>query len=172
MSWLRDYQIKLKEDGRASVLINHIQRIVNNNKTPGAWTDEERKNPVIFDKQIQTYISLAIAAAKNKESGTVLSGGNFDFKDSTGSGYLLELQYIDNNQAVKEVVKAIRESCGFACIPGHNSTSCYLAERDASEPSKDSALQKVCEALEAHLSKIKETEWVDTIVRDVLLLIP
>jgi hypothetical protein len=154
MTWLRDYQIRPKGQGKANILIHHVQRIINNNKTPSAWTEEERRNPVIFDKQIQTFITMSIVIAKKKESGTGFSGGNFDFKDSSDSGYILELKYIDSNEGVVEVVKAVRERCGFSCITGRNSTSCYLADPNANDAAKESIMQTVCDALEDNLSKI------------------
>ncbi|MCI0558775.1 MAG: hypothetical protein MN733_09785 [Nitrososphaera sp.] len=97
-----------------------------------------------------------MSIARNKESGTVLSGGNFDFKNTSDSGYLLELRYIDNNEAVKEVVKAVRDGCGFSCIPGHNSTSCFLPDPNAFTAENDSKLQEVFDVLDERLGALKK----------------
>ncbi|MGH9992286.1 MAG: hypothetical protein ACREBU_09720 [Nitrososphaera sp.] len=155
MFGFKDYQVTLKGEDRASILIQHVRRIVNNNKSPEAWTEEERKNPVIFDKQIQTFVSMAISIVRDKESARVLSGGNFDFKDSAGAGYFLVLKYIDNDDAVKEVLRSVREGCGFSCIAGPTSASCFLAANDPADKEKEATMRKICDVLKGRLSKLK-----------------
>ena len=72
-------------------------------------SEEERKNPVIFKKEVQNCIILKMSI-KNKDSAKVLSGGNFDFNDSTGEGYHLTIKYTDYDDAAKMAIKTIRES--------------------------------------------------------------
>ena len=56
-------------------------------------TGQEKKGPFICKKAVQNYITLKMSIAKNKDSAKVLSSGNFDFKDSIGKGYHLEVKY-------------------------------------------------------------------------------
>lgn len=132
---LVNHQIRQKGDDYVIVLVQHIHRIINN-KRPSSWTEEEKRNPRVFDKQVQTYITMTLAVTKNKESAKVLSGGNFDYKDASGSGYYRELKYMDNDGAVKEVVRCIRGGCRFRCIPGRNSSSCFLNDEMVEETKK------------------------------------
>lgn len=152
---LHDYEVKQKSIDSASAILQYVHRITNNNKSPESWNAAERNNPVVFDKEVQTYISMTLFVVKDNESGKVISGGNFDFKDNAGPGYYLELKYKENDDAVKEVVRCVREECKFSCIAGKTSASCFLNNRDAEEGMKEKVMQSICEALEQHLGRQK-----------------
>jgi hypothetical protein len=135
-------QVIPKDDGYASILIRYVQTIVNQNRL--MVTEEERRNPVIFKKEVQNYITVKMSIAKNKDSAKVLSGGNFDFKDSSGQGYHMTIKYTEFDEAAKLVIKTIRES-GFACLPSRNSTTCFIDQPEPTEEGRDNILQSVCE---------------------------
>jgi hypothetical protein len=152
---LYNCEVRQKSGDSAAVILQYVHKIINNNKSPESWTAAEKNNPVVFDKQVQTYISLTLAVVKNKESGKVISGGNFDFKDNSGHGYYLELKYKENDDAVKEVVRCIREECKFSCITGKTSASCFSSDQSAEDGMKEQIMQKICDTLEKNLSRLK-----------------
>jgi hypothetical protein len=159
---IHDYKIHRKDNDSVSVIIQYIHRIVNNNKDPYSWTEEERNHPRIFDKQIQTYITLEATptmanSVTSSSSIKMLSGGNFDFKDSSGPGYLLKLQYKEYDEAVKEIVKSIREEFNFSCIPGKSSAYCFLPSKVADETGKTALIETLYKFIQEHLEELKKT---------------
>jgi hypothetical protein len=143
---IKGIQIMIKDDGYATVLVKYIKTIINQNRL--MVTEEERKNPVIFKKEVQNYITLKMSIAKNKESAKALSGGNFDFKDSTGEGYHLTIRYTDYDEAAKVMIKTIRES-NFACLPSRISTTCFMDRASPSDEERDSILRELCDRIES-----------------------
>ena len=135
----------LKENGYASAIIKYIQTIINNNKL--IVTEEEKKNPVIFKKEAHNLFKLNMSTAKSKQSAITLSGGNFDFRDSTGEGYYLRLTYTDHDEVANMVIRVIREA-KFACVPGRNSASCFLESADPTDEVRDAKLQEICTRIE------------------------
>jgi SAM-dependent methyltransferase len=151
---IKGIQVMLKDDGYATALVKYIKTIINQNRL--TVTEEERKNPVIFKKEVQNYITLKMSIAKNKESAKVLSGGNFDFDDSTGEGYHLTIKYTDYDDVVKTVIKTIRES-NFACLPSRTSTTCFMNRASQSDDERDSILKELCSKIE-RLNKQQEKQ--------------
>jgi hypothetical protein len=148
------FQITRKSPEKASLLVEHSVQVINNNKSPASWTAEERKNPVLGSRQVQTFITMNMSVVKSRESGKVLSGGNFDFKDTVGTGYVLELTYRENDEAVKEITKWLREF-GFSCIAGKTSASCFLADENADQTILEKKIDLVCLKLEENLNSLK-----------------
>lgn len=133
---------------KGAIQIDYIQRIVNNNRTD--ITEEERRNPVIFDKPCKNFIEVEISIITGRDSARWLSGGNFDFKTNTGSGHVLHLRYPDYDEPVKEAISIIR-GMGFACYPGRKSTTCFLAGKEPNESEKIELLNEVCKTIEAKM---------------------
>jgi hypothetical protein len=145
------FQVTRKSPEKVSLLVEHSVQVINNNKSPASWTAEERKNPVIGSRQVQTFITMNMSVVKSRESGKVLSGGNFDFKDTVGTGYILKLTYRENDEAVKEITKWLRE-LNFSCIAGKTSASCFLADENADQSFVEKKIELVCIKLEENLN--------------------
>ncbi len=141
---IKGVQVMIKDNAYATVLVKYVQTIVNPKRI---MVTEETKSPVIFKKEVQNYITLKMSIAKNKDSAKVLSGGNFDFKDSMGEGYHPAIKYNDYDDAAKMVINTIRES-NFACLPSKNSTTCFLDKAEPSEEERDIILQEICKKIQ------------------------
>ncbi len=124
---IRNVQLLGIRENKAAIQIDYSYRIINNNRLD--VTEEERRNPVIFDKQCKNFIEMEVGIVSGHESAKWLSGGNFDFKTNTGSGYVIQLRYPDYDGPIKEAIAIIR-SLGFSCYPGKKSTTCFLAGKE------------------------------------------
>jgi hypothetical protein len=133
----------------AVIQIDYIQRIINNNRID--VTGEERRHPVIFDKPCKNFIEMEISITTGRDSARWLSGGNFDFKTNTGSGYIVQLRYPDYDGPIKEAIAIIR-GMGFTCYPGKKSTTCFLAGR---EPDCEGQARLLRDMAETVTSKMK-----------------
>jgi hypothetical protein len=153
MITIQNYQLNRKSGDRASLLIEHSIQVINNNKTKSSWTAEEKRNPVIGQRQVQTFVTLSLAIVKSQESGKMLSGGNFDFKDNIGKGYVLELKYRQNDEAVKELAKWLRE-LNFSCIVGGMSASCFMPNAEAEDSAKGDMMDNICTKIESSLTHL------------------
>jgi hypothetical protein len=137
-------------DKKAAIQIDYIQRIINNNRT--TVTEEERRNPVIFDKRCKNFIELEISIVNGTDSAKWLSGGNFDFKTNAGSGYVLQLRYPEYDAPVKEAISIIR-GMGFSCYPGKKSTTAFHPGKEPDADGQSELLSKVADTV---VSKLKE----------------
>lgn len=146
--FVKNVQFLGTQGNKGAIQIDYIQRIINNNRTN--VTEEERRNPVIFDKPCKNFIEAEISIVTGRDSAKWLSGGNFDFKTNSGSGYILHLRYPENDTPLKEAVSIIR-SMGFACFPGSKSTTCFLAGEEPSDEGKIKLLTDVCENVKAKM---------------------
>jgi hypothetical protein len=142
--FVRNVQFLGTQGNKGAIEIDYIQRIINNNRTN--TTEEERRNPVIFDKPCKNFIELEISTVSGKDSAKWLSGGNFEFKTNSGSGYILQLRYPEYDEPVKEAISIIRGS-GFACHPGKKSTTCFLARKDPDDEGQARLLREICETV-------------------------
>ncbi len=140
-------------DIKAAVQIDYIQRIINNNRI--TVTEEERRNPVIFDKPCKNFIEMEISIIDGHDSARWLSGGNFDFKTNTGSGYFVQLRYSDYDAVVKEAIAIIR-GMGFTCYPGKKSTTCFLPGKEPNTDGQSIVLKDVAETVAQRLNQISE----------------
>lgn len=140
--FIKQVQFLGTEGNRGAVQIDYIQRIINNNRT--MVTEEERRNPVIFDKKCRNFIEFEISIAGGRESARWLSGGNFDFRTNSGSGYVLQLKYPDYDEPVKEIIGIVR-GVGFACYPGKKSTTCFMAGKEPDVEGQARLLKETCE---------------------------
>lgn len=135
-------------ENKGAIQIDYVQRIINNNRT--IVTEEERRNPVIFDKPCRNFIEAEISIVTGRDSAKWISGGNFDFKTNTGSGYVIHLRYPDYDEPVKKAISIIR-NVGFACYPGKKSTTCFLAGKEPSNEGKTKVLTEVCETIKTRM---------------------
>lgn len=142
--FIKNVQFLGARGNKGAIQIDYIRRIINNNRT--IVTEEERRNPVIFDKPCKNFIEAEISIVTGGDSAKWLSGGNFDFKTNSGSGYFLQLRYPDYDDPVKEAISIIR-GMGFACYPGKKSTTCFLAGKEPSDEEKINLLTQVCESV-------------------------
>jgi hypothetical protein len=138
------------QDQKAAVQIDYIQRIINNNRTN--VTEEDRRNPLIFDKPCKNFIEAEISIVSGTDSAKWLSGGDFDFKTNSGSGYILQLRYPDFDEPVKEAISIIR-GMGFACYPGKKSTTCFLAGKEPSEADKMNLLTEIGKTVQSKMQQ-------------------
>lgn len=146
--FVKSVQFLGTQGNKGAIQIDYIQRIINNNRTD--VTEEERRKPVIFDKPCKNFVEAEISIVTGRDSAKWLSGGNFDFKTNTESGYVMHLRYPDYDEPAKEAIAIIR-SMGFACYPGKKSTTCFLAGKEPSENEKIKLLTEVCETVKAKM---------------------
>lgn len=146
--FVKSVQFLGAQGDKGAIQIDYLQRIINNNRIN--VTEEERRNPVIFDKPCKNFIEAEISIVTGRDSAKWRSGGNFDFKTNSGSGYILHLRYTENDAPVKEAVSIIR-GMGFACYPGSKSTTCFLAGKEPSDEGKIKLLDEVCETVKAKM---------------------
>ena len=143
--FIKNVQFLGIQGNKGALQIDYIQRIINNNRTN--VTEEEHRNPVIFDKQCKNFIEAEITIVSGRDSARWLSGGNFDFKTNTGSGYVLHLRYPEYDGPIKEAISIVRNA-GFACYPGKKSTTCFLAGREPNDEDRARLLKETCETIE------------------------
>ncbi len=139
-----------QDNKKAAIQIDYIYRIINNNRTN--VTEEEIRNPVVFDKQCKNFIELEISIINSRDSAKWLSGGNFDFKTNNGSGYHVQVRYPDYDGVIKEAIGILR-TIGLACYPGKKSTTCFLAGRDPNPEEQSKLLDEISQTV---TSKLKE----------------
>ena len=146
--FVRNVQFLGIQGNKGAIEIDYIQRIINNNRTN--VTEAERRNPIIFDKKCKNFIELEISIVSGRDSAKWLSGGNFDFKTNSGSGYILHLRYPEFDDPVKEAISIIRGS-GFACYPGKKSTTCFMADREPDSEGQARFLKEICETISSKM---------------------
>lgn len=133
------------QGNKAAIQVDYVYRIVNNNRSN--VSEEERRNPVIFDKQCRNFIEIEVGIVSGHESARWLSGGNFDFKTNAGAGYVIQLRYPDFDGPIRETIAIIR-GLGFSCYPGKKSTTCFLAGKEpGNEGQAQLLLKQVADAL-------------------------
>jgi hypothetical protein len=143
-TFIKDVKLLGIDRNKAAIQLDYIHRIINNGRMD--VSEEERRNPVIFDKPCRNFIEMDISIVNGRDSAKWLSGGNFDFNTNTGTGFVIQLRYPDYDAPIKEAIAIIR-GLGFSCFPGKKSTTCFLAGKEPDDEGQAKLLAEVAEAI-------------------------